>query len=181
MLKSLARGRVRSFSSRYGYDAAYMEAMLDTSPAAFFKVARIIDLAQHRESAPLEAYYAAKLIGALTEDCGPCTQLVVNMAVEAGVARAQIEAVLRRDVAAMSDDTVLAFRFAEAIVARGADEDDWRNAVRTAWGDKGVLDLTLSLQVGRIFPMIKAGLGYAKECRRVTVDGRAVDVVKRAA
>jgi hypothetical protein len=158
-----------------------MEAMLDTSPAAFFKFARIIDLAQHRESAPLEAYYAAKLIGALAEDCGPCTQLVVNMAVEAGVARGQIEAVLRRDVAAMSDDTVLGFRFAEAIVARGADEDDLRNAVRTAWGDKGVLDLTLSLQVGRIFPMIKAGLGYAKECRRVTVDGHAVDVVKRAA
>jgi hypothetical protein len=44
-----------------------------------------------------------------------------------------------------------------------------------------VIDLTLALQMGRMFPMVKAGLGYAKECRRVTVDGHHVDVVKQAA
>ena len=48
-------------------------------------------------------------------------------------------------------------------------------------GRKGVVDLTLALQLGRMFPMVKAGLGYAKECRRVTVDGQNVDVVKQAA
>jgi hypothetical protein len=29
--------------------------------------------------------------------------------------------------------------------------------------------------------MVKAGLGYAKECRRVAVGGNNVDVVKQAA
>jgi len=60
-------------------------------------------------------------------------------------------------------------------------EDGFRDAVRAQWGEKGVIDLTLALQLGRIFPMVKAGLGYAKECRRVTVDGHNVDVVKQAA
>jgi len=60
-------------------------------------------------------------------------------------------------------------------------EDEFRDAVRAQWGEKGVIDLTLALQLGRIFPMVKAGLGYAKECRRVTVDGHNVDVVKQAA
>jgi hypothetical protein len=46
---------------------------------------------------------------------------------------------------------------------------------------KGVIDLTLALQMGRVFPMVKAGLGYAKECRRVRVDGDHVDVVGQAA
>ena len=27
-----------------------------------------------------DAYYAAKLVGTMTEDCGPCTQLVATMA-----------------------------------------------------------------------------------------------------
>ena len=45
----------------------------------------------------------------------------------------------------------------------------------------GVVDLSLSLQVGRVFPMLKLALGHAKACRRVRVDGREVDVVKRAA
>ena len=81
----------------------------------------------------------------------------------------------------MNDATTLGFRFADAVVRRSADDDEFRDAVRTQWGQKGVIDLTLALQMGRMFPMVKAGLGYAKECRRVTVDGHNVDVVKQAA
>ena len=64
---------------------------------------------------------------------------------------------------------------------RSIDDEEFRDAVRAQWGEKGVIDLTLALQLGRMFPMVKAGLGYAKECRRVTVDGQNVDVVKQAA
>jgi hypothetical protein len=67
------------------------------------------------------------------------------------------------------------------VVRRSADDDEFRDAVRAQWGQQGVIDLTLALQLGRMFPMVKAGLGYAKECRRVTVSGHNVDVVKQAA
>jgi hypothetical protein len=103
------------------------------------------------------------------------------MALEAGMAKDQIEAVLRRDPRAMSDTTRLAFKFADAVVRRSTDDEEFRDAVRAQWGEKGVIDLTLALQLGRMFPMVKAGFGYAKECRRVTVDGNNVDVVKQAA
>lgn len=181
MLKTIAREQLRRMGARYDYDVSYMSWMLDAAPAAFFKFVKLTEAATHRESAPVSAYYAAKLVGALAEDCGPCTQLVVNMASEAGVAPEQVEAVLRRDAAAMQADTALGFRFAEAVVARSDDEDELRNKVRGAWGDKGLIDLTLGLQIGRIFPMVKAGLGYAKECRRVTVANKPVEVIKRAA
>ena len=82
----------------------------------------------------------------------------------------------------MNEATTLGFRFADAVVRRAAEEEDeFRDAVRAQWGQKGVIDLTLALQMGRMFPMVKAGLGYAKECRRVTVGGHNVDVVKQAA
>jgi hypothetical protein len=155
--------------------------MLNESPAAFFKFAPVMKAAAHREVVPADASFAAKLVGALAEDCGPCTQLVVDMALEAGVAKDRVEAVLRRDLRAMDDATLLGFCFADAVVRRAASEDEYRDAVRAQWGQKGVIDLTLSLQLGRMFPMVKAGLGYAKECRRVQVDGHNVDVVKQAA
>lgn len=177
----IARRLLRKYGNRYGYDVSYLLMMLNLSPAAFFKFAPVMKAASHREVAPVEAIYAAKIVGALAEDCGPCTQLVVDMALEAGMARDQIEAVLRRDPRAMNDSTTLGFRFADAIVRRSGDDDEFRDAIRAQWGDKGVIDLTLSLQLGRMFPMVKAGLGFAKECRRVTVDGHNVDVVKQAA
>lgn len=181
MLKSLKRAYLTRWAARYDYDVSYMLDMLDQSPRAFDAFTKLSPLAQHRESAPIEAAMTVKLMGAMFEDCGPCTQLVVNMALEAGMAPDQIEAVLRQEPAAMEPSVALAFRFADAVLARHSSEDELREAVRTQWGDKGVIDLTLAMQIGRIFPMVKAGLGYAKECRRVELKGHPVDVVRRAA
>ena len=177
----IARRSLRAFAKRYGYDVSYFEMLLNESPAAFFKFAPLMKAAAHRESVPIEASFAAKIVGALAEDCGPCTQLVVDMALEAGMPRDQIEAVLRRDPRAMNEATTLGFRFADAVARRSTDDEEFREAVKAQWGQKGVIDLTMALQLGRVFPMVKAGLGYAKECRRVTVGGHNVDVVKQAA
>ncbi|MGA7803332.1 hypothetical protein [Bradyrhizobium sp.] len=181
MRKFIARRMLRAFSRRYGYDAGYLEMMLQESPAAFFKFAPVTKAAAHREVVPVEAGFAAKITGAMAEDCGPCTQLTIDMALEAGMAKDQIEAVLRRDVGAMAAATAHGFRFAEAIVTHAADGERHRDAVRARWGEKGVIDLTMALQMGRLFPMVKTALGYAKECRRVTVAGHQIDVVKQAA
>jgi hypothetical protein len=177
----IARRKLRATSKRYGCDTSYLEMMLKVSPSAFFKFAAVAKAADHREVVPVDASFAAKLVGALAEDCGPSTQLCVDMALDAGMPREQIEAVLRRDPLAMNSATVLGFRFADALVRRSADDEEFRGAICAQWGEKGVIDLTLALQMGRMFPMVKAGLGYAKECRRVTVEGHNVDVIKRAA
>jgi hypothetical protein len=163
---------LRRANRRYGYDTSYLELMLKASPSAFFKFAALNKAANHREAVPVEASFAAKICGAMAEDCGPCTQLVVDMALEAGMASDQIEAVLRRDTRAMNEATALAFCFADAVV---------RRSVRAQWGEQGVVDLTMALQMSRMFPMVKMALGYAKACRRVRVDGHDVDVIKRAA
>lgn len=181
MRKFIARRMLRAVSKRYGYDASYLEMMLDESPAAFFKFAPVMKAAAHREVVPVQASFAAKITGALAEDCGPCTQLIVDMALEAGLAKDQIEALLRRNVGAMRPAVALAFQFADAIVSRSADDDKYRDAVRARWGQKGVIDLAMALQMGRNFPMIKFALGYATECRRVSVAGHQVDVIKQAA
>jgi len=181
MLKLIARNRIRAFARRYNYDAGYMEAMLDASPGAFFKFVELIKAAQHRQIAPIDAYYAAKIAGALAEDCGPCTQLVVNMALEAGVARDQVEAVLTRNFEAMAEGAALGLRFAEAVVAHASNAAEVRDAVRAAWGEKGVIDLTFSLQLGRMFPMIKAGLGFAQQCQRVRIGDKTVDITPLSA
>ncbi|MGB8398951.1 hypothetical protein [Bradyrhizobium sp.] len=177
----IARRMLRTMSKRYGYDTGYLEMMLKASPSAFFKFAPLAKAAGHREVVPVDASFAAKLVGAMAEDCGTCTQLVVDMALEAGMANDQVAAVLSRDPGAMNSATKLAYRFADVVVRRSADDHELRDAVRARWGEKGVIDLTLALQMGRMFPMVKAGLGYASECRRVRVGGRDVDVIKPAA
>jgi hypothetical protein len=181
MLSFFVRRKLHAMGKHYGYDVSYLDYMLTRSPRAFFKFARIMAASAHREVVPVEASFAAKITGAMAEDCGPCAQLTVNMALEAGVSKDQVEAVVRRDVSAMTAETALGFGFADAIVHRSDERDDRREAVRARWGDKGVIDLAMALQTGRLFPMMKLALGYARECRRVSVDGHEIDVVKQAA
>lgn len=181
MNKAKQRRELEAFGERYDYDVSYMEHLLDVAPIAYEEFAGLTALSLHNQAAPRNALFAAKLVGALVEDCGPCVQLVVDMAREAGMPGDQIEAVLTRAGESMDNDTAIGFAFADAIVRRIPAEDDARDAVRAQWGDAGVIDLTLSLQIGRVFPMIKAGLGYAKSCRRVRIGDHLVDVKKEAA
>jgi hypothetical protein len=180
MFEFLARPFISGFGKRYDYDTAYMQAMLRDAPEAFFKFAKVADASRHRRVAPAEAIFAAKLVGTIAEDCGPCTQLVVNMAREANVSEGQIAAVLERNEAAMSRDTALGFRLADAVVRHSDADDAARDAVRAAWGEKAVIELSLAIALTRVFPTLKAGMGYHKECRRVRVGDRDVAVAHAA-
>jgi len=53
--------------------------------------------------------------------------------------------------------------------------------VLASWGDQGLIDLAMALQGARLYPMLKNALGFALECRSVSIDGRSIDVEKRAA
>lgn len=181
MMKTIARRMLTAMGKRYDYDVTYMNVMLDQAPRLFFKFARLTDIARHHEAAPTTAVYAAKLVAAMAEDCGPCVQIVASMAREEKVPSSDIAAVLKRDTNAMSTDAALGFRFAEAIVYRLQNEDEVRDAVRQLWGEQGVVELSVAIAIARVFPMTKAGMGHAKTCRQVRVDGAPVDVVKRAA
>ncbi len=178
MFKFFARRSVRNFGIHYDYDTAYMEYILNISPSAFFKFSKLAALASHNDNAPVEAAFVAKLVGAVAEDCGPCVQLVVNMAREAGVELNQISAVLQRDIDMMNKSTKLAFRFADAIVQKTQDLDAVRETIKATWGEAAVIDLTFAVQIGRVFPMLKNGLGYATACQKVDVNATSVDVIK---
>lgn len=181
MFGFLTRRLLARAAERSQVDMRYLLALHAASPAAFGKFAKLARLARHREVVPLEAYYAAMLVGNVAEDCGPCTQIVVDIARNAGVDEARIEAVLRSDHDAMGADAALAFRFARAVISRSSDADEARAAIRDRWGEKGIIDLTFAVQLNRLYPMIKAGLGFGAECRQVLVGAKAIQVVKLAA
>ncbi len=135
MLGWLVKRRLAAFERTFDYDASYIEELYDVSPRAFWKFSRISALAQHREGVPKEAWHAAKIVAALTEDCGPCTQLAVTMAERAGVSSETLSAILTEDQRAMSPDAALGYAFAKAVLNRDlAESDRLRGEVVARWG-----------------------------------------------
>jgi len=169
LLDWIARRQMAAFEKKFNYDLGYARDLLQASRPAFWKFSRLMPMGQHREGVPASAWHAAKIVGARSEDCGPCVQLVVDMARADGMRDEVIAAVLRDDLAAMDADTALGYRFARAVVTRDAQALDLRDEVIRMHGPKALASLALGITAARMYPMLKLALGHARACVQVRV------------
>ena len=174
MLHRLLAAPIAAFEKRYDYDMGYAHRMLRASRAAFLRFAIFTRGAQHRDGVPLAPWFAARLAATLYEDCGPCTQLVLRMAEDAGVATTTLRAIVEGDEAALDAETLLALRFARAVLARSPECATLHDEACRRWGERGVVSLALIIANTRVYPTLKRALGYAHACSRVEVGGESV-------
>ena len=174
MLRWVLRRSLSAFERQWNYDASYLREIIDVSPRAawrFFSAAR---LANYRRDVPTEALVAAGITAVRSEDCGPCTQLGIAMAEQQGVRPEILRAILKDDVAAMSDDAALAWRFTKAVLAHDAAADDYRAVILERWGPRAVVTLAFAITTARIYPTVKYAMGHGKACTRIVVGGTPV-------
>ncbi|WP_332771853.1 hypothetical protein [Phenylobacterium sp.] len=171
MLKTFLTRQIDKIERTWGYDASYMRHVLRASPATFLKFGFLTQLVD-RKAAPAAALAAAGIAGTLAEDCGPCTQISVDMAAAGGVKPQVLRAILAGDEAAMGEDAALGWRFAQASLARDMEAaDPLRDEIVRRWGDRGLVAASMAITTARMYPTLKYALGYGKACSRVTVAG----------
>ncbi len=171
MLKAFLHRFVRRMERDFDYDAGYMHEVVDASPVAAIKFSIATGMVPRRD-APAAALAVAGLVGTLGEDCGPCTQIGVDIATRAGVKPDVVRAILAGDEAGMGEDAALAYRFARASLERDLEASDAaREAVVARWGQKGAVALALALTTSRMYPTLKYALGHGRACSRVMVAG----------
>jgi hypothetical protein len=181
MLSWLIRNRLAAFERRYGYDISYAREILDVDRDAFLRFAKISALGAYRRGVPKDVYWATKLVGVVGEDCGPCTQLSVAMALEDGATPRVLSSVLGRQDASLPEDVLLGVRFARAALAHDPEADPLREEIVRRWGPRALVSLAFGIAAARLYPTIKYALGHGKACQRVTVAGEPVAVVRGAA
>lgn len=181
MLKAILSRQLDSFERLWGYDATYMRRLLDASPGSFLKFG-FVSLMVDRKAAPAEAIAAAGVVGTLAEDCGPCTQIVVDRAISEGADPAVIRALLAGDEPAMGSNAVLAWRFARASLGHDLEAADLhRDEIVRRWGEAGLAAISLSLVAARMYPTLKYALGHGQACSKVVVAGVSAPVATLAA
>jgi hypothetical protein len=174
MLKLYLSRWLDKFEKTFDYDAGYLRHVLRASPASMFKFS-LGTQAMDRRAAPPEALVAAGLVGTMLEDCGPCTQVGVDIALANGVDPKVLRAVLAGDEAAMGETAALAYRFARASLARDMEAcDPLRDEIVRRWGDAALVAISLSIVAARMYPTLKYALGYGKACSKVRVGAEDV-------
>ena len=178
MIKWIIRNRLAAFERKYDYDMSYAREILAADTKAFFTFAKIMRVSSYRKDAPKNMYWAAKLVGTVSEDCGPCTQLMVAMALDDGADAKILSAVLANDEAALDDDAKLGVKLARAAIAHSPDADEYREAIAKKYGPRAVVSLAFAICAARFYPTLKYALGHGKACQRVVVAGQPVAVAR---
>lgn len=163
-----------ALKNRYQYDVRYQQHILQADLAAFIKFVGFQSMASHQAHIPAAPLYAARIRAIIEEDCGPCTQLTVDMALAAGVPWEIIQATIKLQRHTLPADIALVLRFTEQVLAHNPDVAELREEIRVLWGDKGLISLAFAISSYRVYPVLKYALGYGASCSRIQLNGQSV-------
>lgn len=169
MLDWYYRRQIDKGEARLGQSAEFLRDVLASSRAGFRKFGLFMMLANHRAHAPADLWHLCRIAADMEEDCGPCTQIAVDMAAHAGVPAPVLRAAVERRFEALSPRQALAFRFAGAVAANRPEAEELRMALEAEIGKAAMADLAIAIATARVFPAMKRALGHAQSCSRVEV------------
>ena len=178
MLRWFLRRQIAAFERTWNYDASYVRDLIDIDPRAVLAFAKVQAISRYRKDVPTAAYYGAGIVTVMAEDCGPCTQLAIDMAQKNGVDPAVLRAVVKRDLTAMPYEVALSVRFAEATLHHAPEADDLREEVVRRFGKRGLIALSFALLSARMYPTLKYALGHGHGCTRLSIGGEKVPVLR---
>ncbi len=167
--ESTTEVELRQFGAAYQYDVTYLLDLLQASPEVFSRFAACQGLGQHREALSLEAHFVARITTMQIEDCGPCAQLNLRMAVESGVGREELRTLLERP-----EDLPAPLGAVRDHVRRalGAEPEDLEasEALRASLGDKAFAELAAAIVGSRLYPTLKKALSSSRACAPLHLD-----------
>lgn len=180
MLKYFLHRAIAKLERAYGYDATYLHEVTDISTSASVKFALFQVMSAHRDKVPRDAYCAAGMAATLSEDCGPCTQLVVDMALKARMKPEQIAALLRGDLEKAGKDAEFGFRYGIAVAQNTDDALALSEEALRRYGKRGRVSLAYVVACSRVYPALKRGLGHGAVCTKINVSNETI-ILKQAA
>lgn len=167
---------LNKFERDWDYDVSYMRTILEEcGPAALAPMQSAAKISAYRRDVPPDVYSTAALLATRNGDCGPCLQLGVRMAQQAGVSNETIRAVLAGDRHAMPEAVQFAYDYTKGVLARDGWEVAAREELRKRYGPRAIVSLSYAIAMGGFYPAFKYALGVGHACQRIRVGD--VDVV----
>jgi hypothetical protein len=102
------------------------------------------------------------------------------MAEDAGVKPQTIRAILERDYAKLSKETLLGVELALGTIARDATGEEARAEILRRWGRAGLVSLGYGIVAAQAYPTFKYAIGHGHACQRVKVAGETIEMARSA-
>lgn len=162
MLRRIAHFMIRRAEKQLNVPLDYTHAIAEADFGLLSRYNRIFGFVNPNRHLPPEAYHAARLTGALAADCGTCVEAEINLALQAGLPKTLIKAILTKGELTPELSAVVAL--SQAVTAERADDTEARAQIVKAFGEKGLIELSYAMNGAALLPGIKRAMGYATAC-----------------
>jgi alkylhydroperoxidase family enzyme len=169
MIRKLIKRKLDAAERELGESHEYVRYILRTSLRAFFRFTRIFPISNYRGRLPADAYHVARIVAAREEDCGTCVQIEVNLGLKSKVSATVLQSVIDHAPEHLSARLQLVYRFVEAVVNKTGADLELRERVVEAYGQKGLVEMSLAIGASRFLPIVKRTLGYGTSCSLVNI------------
>lgn len=153
---------VKRSEKQTGSPAPHLKKLSRLSGPLFWRL--ILALSALRSRAPhVEARAVASLLAVLEQDCGPCLEIAVRMALQEGARDEVLEAVLAASPERLPAPLQAVYNLGRAVSERSAEVSRWSREVEQSLGAETLADVALALAFTPLFPRLKRALGVASE------------------
>ncbi|MEM7469331.1 MAG: hypothetical protein AAF387_20940 [Pseudomonadota bacterium] len=178
MATRLAHREISAFEKQWRYDGGYMHDIADADLEAISRFSLLQEFAEFRGDTPTEAWYIFKLLGCLSEDCGPCAQLVVEMALSEELPPDMLAAVLAGKRELLSPLQRLYYDYACAVITHDITIAELGQRLVEEHGATSTVAAGIALITGKAYPVMKYALGHGQHCAQISLGENLIRVTK---
>lgn len=163
------RTQYQQFGQRYDYDASYLVALAEQSIGAFEAFTAAQGMSHYRQALPLEAHFVARITAMQEDDCGPCLNLNLKMALEVGVDRDLLQTLIDRPEQ-LPEPLRDVREHTRAAIRNQGDDAERMERICERYGREAFAELAVVITGCRIYPTLKRALGMADYCELARVE-----------
>lgn len=170
MLRKILYYFISKSEREMGTKFDYMRDIVAASPSQFIKFSKIFGIVDQRRALPIDLYHIVRIIGAMSEDCGTCVQLEVDLAKKAGLSKEVLKDIVYNTQEYLTDEQTKIREFAHGLSVSKMDDPEARDYIDNKFGSKALVDLAFALNAARFLPSVKRAMGHAISCQKVEFD-----------
>ena len=161
-----AEQKLKAFGAAFDYDVNYLLEVSESSPGAFSAFSAAQPMSEYRDRLSVDAHFVARIVTMQTEDCGPCAQLNLQMAIQAGVERKLLETLLYNPeglpslLAAVRNHVL-------GVVGQGGVDLEKGDELRRMLGEAAFAELAICIAGSRIYPTLKRAMLAGQTCLKL--------------
>ena len=163
MTRYLLSRLIDHFERFLGVELPYLREIVTSAPGAMLPIGLFMPASSYGRHIPSDVLHMVRLGATKAQDCGECLQISVNIASRDGVSSSVLRAAVHGRIEHLSAALADAFLFGQG-VGSGLEVTPEREALRSRFGERGVIEASMAAATALLFPALKRGMGFAQTC-----------------